>query len=63
MSLRAQKLVSDICNAGNIQKKWLYGSRIIRNVAEWTKKQNKQTPWPEFASELYRPSDRRLSAK
>jgi hypothetical protein len=24
---------------------------------------NKQTPWPESASELYRPSDRRLSAK
>jgi hypothetical protein len=22
-----------------------------------------KTPWPEFASELYRPSDRRLSAK
>jgi hypothetical protein len=25
--------------------------------------QNKQTPWSESASELYRPSDRRLSAK
>jgi hypothetical protein len=24
---------------------------------------NKETPWPESASELYRPSDRRLSAK
>jgi hypothetical protein len=24
---------------------------------------NGQTPWPDFASELYRPSDRRLSAK
>jgi hypothetical protein len=24
---------------------------------------NKQTPWPESASELYRPSDRSLSAK
>jgi hypothetical protein len=23
----------------------------------------KKTPWPEFASEIYRPSDRRLSAK
>jgi hypothetical protein len=23
----------------------------------------KKTQWPEFASELYRPSDRRLSAK
>jgi hypothetical protein len=27
------------------------------------RKQTKQTPWPESASELYRPSDRRLSAK
>jgi hypothetical protein len=26
-------------------------------------KKQKQTPWPEFASELYGPSDRRLSAK
>jgi hypothetical protein len=26
-------------------------------------KQNKQTPWSESASELYRPSDRRFSAK
>jgi amino acid permease len=27
------------------------------------KQQTKQTPWSESASELYRPSDRRLSAK
>jgi hypothetical protein len=27
------------------------------------KKTNEQTPWSESASELYRPSDRRLSAK
>jgi hypothetical protein len=26
-------------------------------------KTNKQTPWPQPASELYRPSDRRLLAK
>jgi hypothetical protein len=26
-------------------------------------KKKKQTPWSESASELYRPSDRRLSAK
>jgi hypothetical protein len=26
-------------------------------------KQNKHTPWPESESELYRPSDRSLSAK
>jgi hypothetical protein len=28
-----------------------------------TCKQTKQTPWPQSASELYRPSDRRLSTK
>jgi hypothetical protein len=28
-----------------------------------TSKTSKQTPWPESTSELYRPSDRRLSAK
>jgi hypothetical protein len=28
-----------------------------------TKQTNKQTPWSESASELYRPSDRRFSAK
>jgi hypothetical protein len=28
-----------------------------------TQKQTKQIPWPSPASELYRPSDRRLSAK
>jgi hypothetical protein len=28
-----------------------------------TKKKKKKTPWSESASELYRPSDRRLSAK
>jgi hypothetical protein len=27
------------------------------------KQQNKQTPWSESASELYRPSDRTFSAK
>jgi hypothetical protein len=27
------------------------------------KQKNKQTPWSESASELYRPSDRRYSAK
>jgi hypothetical protein len=37
----------------------------IDNRTYWTlnKTNNKQTPWPESASELYRPSDRRFSAK
>jgi hypothetical protein len=34
------------------------------SLHESSKKQTKkQTPWPESESELYRPSDRRLSAK
>jgi hypothetical protein len=33
----------------------------LRSVVPWPKK--KQTPWSQSASELYRPSDRRLSAK
>jgi hypothetical protein len=32
-------------------------------VIEQREQKNKQTPWSESASELYRPSDRRLSAK
>jgi hypothetical protein len=34
-------------------------------AASWSKgiKKIKKTPWPQSASELYRPSDRRLSAK
>jgi hypothetical protein len=33
------------------------------NETKHTITTNKETPWPESASELYRPSDRRLSAK
>jgi hypothetical protein len=36
-------------------------THTIKNT--WTINKNKQTPWPESMSELYRPSDRRLSAK
>jgi hypothetical protein len=33
------------------------------NIAELTKEtKEKQTPWTQSASELYRPSDRRMSA-
>jgi hypothetical protein len=37
----------------------------LRVILGWYKQNqtNKQTPWSESASELYRPSDRRLSAK
>jgi hypothetical protein len=40
--------------------------RMLALALKWLKKSNieqKQTPWPESASELYRPSDRRLSTK
>jgi hypothetical protein len=33
------------------------------NLNSITKQTAKQTPWPESAIELYRPSDRRLSTK
>jgi hypothetical protein len=36
--------------------------KLRSDVMQWPK-QNKQTPWSESASELYRPSDRRLSVK
>jgi hypothetical protein len=38
------------------------GSILDRDLKSLNKK-TKHTQWPEFASELYRPSDRRLSAK
>jgi hypothetical protein len=34
-----------------------------KSLVDFSHKQTKQTPWPESASELYRPSDRRFSAK
>jgi hypothetical protein len=38
-------------------------SQLYRPPRPVTGIKKKQTPWPESASELYRPSDRRLSAK
>jgi hypothetical protein len=48
-----------------------HGVLLIRNESEssqgnkiiWHIQKNKQTPWSESASEPYRPSDLRLSAK
>jgi hypothetical protein len=37
--------------------------RDVHHLSSWTFKQKQQTPWPESVSEIYRPSDRRLSAK
>jgi hypothetical protein len=36
-------------------------ARLIDTPSSW--RGNKKNPWPESASELYRPSDRRLSPK
>jgi hypothetical protein len=59
-------------NTNNINSKWIncwkeqtkrgsHNFRISQAGSDLTT--NKQTPWSESASELYRPSDRRLSAK
>jgi hypothetical protein len=47
-----------------IQNTFILSARdddILEKVVK--QKQTEQTPWPQSASELYRPSDRRLSAK
>jgi hypothetical protein len=36
---------------------------IASKLAHWLLREPLITPWPKSASELYRPSDRRLSAK
>jgi hypothetical protein len=38
-------------------------NKLTSNVDEIVWQKNKQAPWSESASELYRPSDRRFSAK
>jgi hypothetical protein len=40
---------------------WLHVMYMVNEVV--VLKQNEHTPWPESANELYRPSDRSLSAK
>jgi hypothetical protein len=45
---------------------WLQNRKVVfvgSLISPSKKKTNKQTPWSESASELYRPSDRRFSAK
>jgi hypothetical protein len=46
-------------------KETIMGEFRVNNIADdfEKNKQNKQTPWSESASELYRPSYCRLSAK
>jgi hypothetical protein len=42
---------------------FMHSARTDRTVTAFTEAQEKKTPWSESASELYRPSVRRLSAK
>jgi hypothetical protein len=39
------------------------GKELAARKMLFTLKYEEKTPWPQSASELYRPSDRRLSAK
>jgi hypothetical protein len=39
------------------------GFRLVIRLTEYLYPYKTKTPWPESASELYRPSDRLLSAK
>jgi hypothetical protein len=52
-------------NCGRLRPRFESGTYQIQKASctRATFKQTKQTPWPESASELYRPRDRRLSAK
>jgi hypothetical protein len=45
-------------HASKLLRTWEWGHLAHREETGIVK-----TPWPQFASELYRPSDRRLSAK
>jgi hypothetical protein len=47
----------------NILSVWCVIDMKLLNTYYLIKNKNKQTPWSESASELYRPSDRRMSAK
>jgi hypothetical protein len=42
---------------------YYYVTQLCRFVRTSNKEKTEKTPWSESASELYRPSDRRLSAK
>jgi hypothetical protein len=41
----------------------VYNLKLVFIYLQIKKKLKNKTPWPQSASELYRPSDRRLSAK
>jgi hypothetical protein len=41
----------------------LYRKLTVKRFISTYERTNERTPWPESASELYRPSDRSLSAK
>jgi hypothetical protein len=52
-----------VCERGNIAEKMYFSGHHKEEEEEKYLKNKNQTPWLESASELYRPSDHRLSAK
>jgi hypothetical protein len=70
LAARSTVLLQGLTVAG-ILKNSLLRTKKVQDIKQWivilwlnwgTKKQQ-QTPWSESASELYRPSDRRFSAR
>jgi hypothetical protein len=58
--LHARRCINCICYLGlHLDRRFTLAKRKQLGITL----KNKQTPWSESASELYRPSDRRLSAK
>jgi hypothetical protein len=52
----------------DVEGTWNYAVKELAGVlsfmvGKWAPVRLKKTPWPQSASELYRPSDRRLSEK
>jgi hypothetical protein len=47
----------------NLCPETVNSTEVLGAISHLSTSRNKQTPWPESASELYRPSDRRLLAK
>jgi hypothetical protein len=65
---RLQDVIFTLRTVGNDFFFFTYSTFATRSAWKLVKPfklpyKTKQTPWPESASELYRPSDRRLSAK
>jgi hypothetical protein len=60
--LSNEKSAPDLGSATGDPDVWALGYKVEEKLHSGVHKQ-KKTPWSESASELYRPSDRRLSVK